>query len=162
MHPTSRILVLAASLTLYSVTCAAATPAGERNMTLDELRVCVALEHETRDLQDEFERVKQRYEQAEHAHRMQDHLVVSLRGTLDTRDGRAVDDFNLKVREQNRLLDEFNALVEPYNAKLEALQTAAARMQAECRGKYRESDKRIILQEREAALREQLEAEGRR
>ena len=82
-------------------------------MSLDTLRRCVALEDETRRLRSDFDSARLSLETADRDFRSIDYVVQTLRQTLDREDAREVDDFNLKVAEQNRALETYNARIEP-------------------------------------------------
>jgi hypothetical protein len=126
-------------------------------MSLESLRVCVALEYETRALQSDFDSAKLALELAERDFRSIDQIVQTQKQFLDRTDGRAVDDFNRKVGEQARTLDAFNARVEPYNRLLDALDAATTRFNRDCTRPYLEKDMLAVLVEREAALKAEIE-----
>jgi hypothetical protein len=101
----------------------------------EQLRACVALDLEFREVERRHTQSEQNITVAERARDRATERVDSLHATLDTSDGDSVDAYNDAIHRESALVKEYNAQLPAFNALVEQYNALGDRFNASCAGR---------------------------
>lgn len=129
-----------------------------RMLSVDELDACLEVERTIRTLDSEIDQAELVQSLSNTRQRGLESVISAERQRLDLSDAGDVADFNAKVDELGREIDEYNARVQSNNDHILQRGAAVDRFNADCTHGYYDADMLKALSLRERRLAAQIEA----